>query len=260
MSHLAHNADDYAATRLNVFFPGVNPELDGQCVSLVKWFMQEMSDVPNPQAARGDARYVGKTLVAQGLAVEVPYAERRRGDIICLEYGTYGHIYVQLSNGKVFEENVGWPGVASKVVAGGTVYASRIGSDSEAWRHDQHAYRLNSYSEIQGEEMITNENQVRSMYIAYWGRQPNDNELNQWLSGGGTLEGLREALDSNPAHTEFFAQAQLGKAAQAGNWEQTLVELRKQIADLKAGGSVPQSQLDALAKQADDLEQAIKKV
>jgi hypothetical protein len=152
MPQVASNADDYAATRVNIFFPGVNPTLDGQCVSLVKWFMAEMSDVPNPQAARGDARYVGKQLVAEGLAFEVPYDQRRRGDIVCLEYGTYGHIYVQLSNGRVFEENVNWSGVDSKIVDGARVYASRIGSDSESWRHDAHVYRLKSYNE-QGDNM-----------------------------------------------------------------------------------------------------------
>lgn len=144
---VANNADDYAGARQGIFFPGVNPTLDGQCVSLVKYFLQDMTEVLDPQAARGDARYMGKTLVAQGYADEVPYADRRRGDIVCLEYGTYGHIYVQLSGGQVFEENVNWPGVASKIVDGSRVYASRIGSDSEGWRHDMHVYRIKSYNE-----------------------------------------------------------------------------------------------------------------
>lgn len=144
---VADNADLYANPRLNIFFPGVVPSLDGQCVSLVKWFMQEMSSVPNPQAARGDARYVGKTLVAQGHAVEVPYSQRRRGDIITYEYGTYGHIGVVLSGDRTFEQNVNWAGVASKIVDGARVYASRIGNLNESWRHDQHIYRLNTYKE-----------------------------------------------------------------------------------------------------------------
>lgn len=144
---VALNADDYANPRLNQFFPGVVPSLDGQCVSLVKWFLQEMTSVPNPQAARGDARYVGKNLVAQGHAVEVPYSQRRRGDIICYEYGVYGHIGIVLSGDRTFEQNVNWAGVASKIVDGARVYASRIGSLGESWRHDQHIYRLNTYRE-----------------------------------------------------------------------------------------------------------------
>jgi hypothetical protein len=150
---VAANADDYAASRVNIFFPANNNtpadgNLTGQCVTLVKWFLAEMCDgFPSPFAARGDARYVGKNLVAAGLAVEVPYDQRRRGDIICLEYGQYGHIYVQLSGGRVFEENVNWPGTTRRLVDGDYVYSSRIGNDSESWRHDFHAYRLKSYNE-----------------------------------------------------------------------------------------------------------------
>lgn len=149
MAQVANNADIYAAQRQNVFFPGVIPELDGQCVSLVKYFLQDMTDVPNPQAARGDARYVGKTLVAQGHAVEVPYDQRRRGDIVCFEYGVYGHIGVILSDNRTFEQNVNWPGVDSKIVDGARVYASRIGSMSEAWRtgKNPHIYRIKTYKE-----------------------------------------------------------------------------------------------------------------
>lgn len=154
---VAANADLYADPRQNIFFSGVVPSLDGQCVSLVKWFLQEMTEVPNPQAARGDARYVGKTLVAQGHAIEVPYAERRRGDVVCYEYGTYGHIGVQLSGGRIFEQNVNLGGVQRKLIVDGNeswyVYASRIGSENEAFRQNVHIYRIKTYKE--GEVMAT---------------------------------------------------------------------------------------------------------
>lgn len=152
---VANNADDYAAPRQNWFFPANNEtpadgNLTAQCVTLDKWFFNDMcTGFPAPFAARGNAKDVGHTLVAQGLAVEVPFAERRRGDIICYEYGTYGHTAVQLSGGRVFESNVNWSGVASRVVDGETVYASRIGSEAEAWRatKNAHVYRLKSYNE-----------------------------------------------------------------------------------------------------------------
>lgn len=152
---VANNADDYTNGRVGHFFTANDQtpddgNLTGQCVTLVKWFLAQMTSVPSPFAARGDARYVGKNLVAQGHAVEVPYSDRRRGDVITMEYGTYGHIYIQLSGGRVFEENVNWPGVASKIVDGDRVYASRIGSEAESWRHDVHVYRIKSYNE-QGE-------------------------------------------------------------------------------------------------------------
>lgn len=166
---VAANADDYANARLNIFFPGVTPDLDGQCVSLVKWFMGEMTSIPDWNAARGDARYVGHTLVNQGHAVEVPYGEHRRGDIITYEYGLYGHIGVVLSGDRTFEENVNWPGVASKVVAGARVYASRIGRLDESWRHDQHIYRIKSYNEkgvnMTPQNVIIDRNMAQKMAV-----------------------------------------------------------------------------------------------
>ena len=146
---VAKNADDYAWERQNIFFKTIYPSLEGQCVTLTKCFMEDMTSVPNPHAARGDAKLVGKTLVAQGHAVEVPYSERKRGDLICYEYGTYGHIATQLSGGRVFEQNVNMGGVQSKIVDGERVYASRIGSENEAWRvgKNPHVYRLKTYKE-----------------------------------------------------------------------------------------------------------------
>lgn len=145
----APNADAWAAPRVGWFFPGVVPALDGQCVSLSKWFLQDMTLVPNPQAARGDARYMGQTLVKQGYAIEVPYSERRRGDMICYEYGLYGHIAQQLSGGRVFEQNVNMPGTTRKLVDGAFVYSARIGSETEAWRQGKnpHVYRIKTYIE-----------------------------------------------------------------------------------------------------------------
>ena len=63
------NADEYAAKRLGIFFPGSSNgtmddgDLTGQCVSLVKWFGAEMCQLPNPGAARGNAKDFGNTLV-----------------------------------------------------------------------------------------------------------------------------------------------------------------------------------------------------
>lgn len=183
MTQVAANADLYAETRQNTFFPGVVPSLDGQCVSLVKWFMQEMSEVPNPQAARGDARYVGQTLVAQGHAVEVPYADRKRGDVICYEYGVYGHIAVQLSGGRVFEENVNIGGVDSKIVDGARVYASRIGNENEVFRRDVHVYRLKTYKE--GDKKMMTEDGVRFGILGVTGGKPMDTyetEVKYWTN------------------------------------------------------------------------------
>lgn len=153
MPRINNNADDYAAGRLNIFFPAHNQtnadgNLTGQCVTLNKWFLAEMTDVPSPFAARGDARYVGDALVNQGHAVEVPYDQRRRGDFAVYKYGQYGHIGVILSGDRIFEQNANVGGVARRVVDGSYVYASRIGSLNESWRPVRpNIYRIKSYSE-----------------------------------------------------------------------------------------------------------------
>lgn len=195
MMAVAINADEYANPRQNIFFSGVTPDLDGQCVSLVKWFLQEMTSVPNPQAARGDARYVGKALVAQGHAVEVPFADRRRGDIVTYEYGVYGHIGVILSGNRTFEENVNWPGVASKIVDGARVYASRIGSIGETWRHDMHIYRIKSYNE--GEVMATiQRGDVDAIWATFFPKPPLEEDYAYAV--GKTWEEYIKAVLSDP--------------------------------------------------------------
>lgn len=230
MPQVAIDADAYAEARQNQFFTGVTPDLDGQCVSLVKWFLQEMSDVPNPQAARGDARYVGKTLVAQGHAVEVPYSERKCGDIVCYEYGTYGHISVQLSGGRVFEENVNWTGVSSKIVAGERVYASRIGNENESWRHDQHVYRLKTYKE--GNDMVPDNNVLQSMSWSYRQFAASEEEQKE-LIGKISIVQLMAWWDTGPRRQYVTDMFRLGELADKDHWADTINRMYVENADLQ---------------------------
>jgi FtsZ-binding cell division protein ZapB len=176
MPRVAVNADAYAANRIGIFFPAndqtpADGNLTGQCVTLNKWFLAEMTDVPNPFAARGDARYVGKRLVTEGHAVEVPYDQRREGDFAVFEYGQYGHIGVLLSDpNRIFEENVNVGGVARKLVDGAYVYASRIGNLNESWRTVKpNIYRIKSY----GGNTMPNNGDVDNILGELWGRKPN---------------------------------------------------------------------------------------
>lgn len=172
MPQVADNADLYAAGRLSIFFPAHNQtsadgNLTGQCVTLVKWFMAEMSSVPAPFAARGDARYVGRNLVAQGHAVQVSAADRRRGDIVVWEYGVYGHIAVLLSADRVFEQNVGLAGTPSRIVDGARVYASRVDPLYMSWRPVAPTfYRLKSYNEKTKEQDIVKPTEA-DVYYAF---------------------------------------------------------------------------------------------
>lgn len=199
---VAPDADAYTVGRVNYFFTAHNEtpadgNLTGQCVTLLKWFFAQMTSIPNPFGARGDARYVGKRLVAEGLAVEVPYADRREGDVICYEYGTYGHIALQLSGGRVFEENVNWAGVASKIVDGDRVYASRIGSENEAWRHDAHVYRIKSYNDEGASMGKVGLEMARILTFGLLGRNGTDGVPNAL---GGTTDG---DLNANHVNQEF---------------------------------------------------------
>jgi len=191
MPRIAVNADNYAATRVNIFFPAHNQtpkdgNLTGQCVTLNKWFMAEMTDVPSPFAARGDARYVGKQLVAEGHAVAVPYDQRRQGDFVVYEYGLYGHIGVLLSGDRIFEQNVNAGGAARKVVEGAFVYASRIGSLNESWRPVKpNIYRIKSYKEGSGSMLIQNtpvwKTRMTQVLSEITGDELSDNEFNAWV-------------------------------------------------------------------------------
>lgn len=180
MSRAAVNADAYAATRIGIFFPAHNQtpadgNLTGQCVTLNKWFLAEMTAVPNPFSARGDARYVGKTLVNQGHAVEVPYVQRLPGDFVVYEYGQYGHIGVLLSGDRIFEQNVNVGGVKRRLVDGAYVYASRVGSLNESWRPVRpNIYRIKSYTNNDGgDDMIApTEAEVYAAFRKYAGKEP----------------------------------------------------------------------------------------
>lgn len=178
---VANNADDYTVGRLNIFFPANNQtpqdgNLTGQCVTLVKWFMAEMANVPAPFNARGHARQFAHTLVDQGHAVEVGADQARRGDIVTYEYGLYGHTGILLSGGRLFQQNVNTNGVQRKVVDGEVVYASSIvpiyGSLGGV---KPRFYRLKTYVEG-GDPMAEpklNNGDIFNIIPKVWGRPPN---------------------------------------------------------------------------------------
>lgn len=231
MAQVALNADLYATPRQNTWFKTTYPSLEGQCVTLVKNFMQDMSSVPNPHSARGDGNDVGNTLVAQGHAVEVPFSERKRGDLICYEYGTYGHIAVQLSGGRVFESNVNMGGVASKIVDGARVYASRIGSENESWRvgKNPHVYRLKTYKE--GQDMVIDRN--GALWLARhlrFDHTPTDEQINAFV-GRDLVVALTDAYDDKYVQDNRHAVRSYPSVV-AEN-----AALKKQIAELETGGT-----------------------
>jgi len=233
----APNADAYAVARVGIFFPAHNNtpadgNLTGQCVTLLKWVFAEMmaSLIPNPFSARGDARYVGQRLVAQGLAVEVPYAQRRAGDVICFEYGLYGHIAWLLENDKLFEENANVGGAARRVLADGTVvYASRIGSLNESWRagSNPHVCRIIGYhnggtymaTTIPNADNYYNRYRKAMQYIR--GRDMSREEFNKNFVGNTDLRMLEAMLDSTEADAQLD-YANWGRVAKNDRWDEQI--------------------------------------
>jgi len=226
MAQVAVNADAYAATRVGIFFPAnnqtpVDGNLTGQCVTLNKWFLAEMTEVPTPFAARGDARYVGKRLVAEGHAVEVPYEQRQQGDFVVYEYGLYGHIGVLLSGDRIFEQNVNVGGVARKLVDGEYVYASRIGNLNEAWRPVRpNIYRINSYGGL----MKPNSGDVDNILGELWGRPPNPEDYG--FTNGNWHDFIYGALGAYPYKDRMADYADAVQKREGYNTALGIAEIR----------------------------------
>lgn len=241
------NADDYANARLNIFFPAssnntlADGDLTGQCVSLVKWFLQEMTSVPGAPNARGHAKDYGPTLVAQGHAREVSAAERRRGDLVAWpqDGGGYGHIGVLLSGDRVFEENVGLAGTASRVIYSGreswTVYASRIDPLYTSWRRGAPKfYRINTYFEEEPEVKIGTEDNWRWRFNRF-----HHQIVGNWDMGDDTWNSIKgkdawdvlEQWSDHPNADQLINDQVLGQEAREKNWAGKITDLEKQLAE-----------------------------
>lgn len=259
MPRVNANADDYAAKRVGIFFPANNQtsadgNLTGQCVTLNKWFLAEMTDVPAPFSARGDARYVGDTLVNQGHAIEVPYEQRRRGDFLVWKYGTYGHIGVLLSGDRVFEQNVN-AGAARRWVDGAWVYAARIGSLGESWRPVRATvYRIKSYKEEGSGQMIIQNAKnwyarCNRTHLLIRGRPLERAVFNQFV--GKEFLTFVEICSDDPEANAVQHWQEVGQIAVRDRWDQQIYTLQDQV---KALGNRPTpEQLAEVKKQVGDL-------
>ena len=243
------NADDYAAKRLGIFFPGSSNgtmndgDLTGQCVSLVKWFGAEMCGLPNPGAARGNAKDFGNTLVNQGLAYEVAADQRAQGDIVVWQQdgGGYGHIGVLLSGDRVFEQNVALPGSSTRVVAGNTVYSSRIDPFHANWRRGgARVYRMRNYV---GNRPSVSDEQIRQAYREVLEREADDGGINhyrQQAAKGWSIDQIRQDLmNSNERRALEANKAQAAQAAAAQK-------------DAELTSAIKQAYRDILERDADE--------
>jgi hypothetical protein len=243
------NADEYAAKRLGIFFPGSSNgtmddgDLTGQCVSLVKWFGAEMCQLPNPGAARGNAKDFGNTLVNQGLAYEVPPNQRQQGDLVVWpqDGGGYGHIGVLLSGDRVFEQNVALPGSSARVVAGNTVYLSRIDPFHANWRRGGvRVYRMRNYV---GNRPSVSDDQIRQVYREVLEREADEGGINhyrQQAAEGWTIDQIRSDLMNSNERKQLEAN-KAQAAAQAAAQK-----------DAELTSAIKQAYHDILERDADD--------
>lgn len=243
------NADDYAARRLGMFFPGSSNgtmddgDLTGQCVSLVKWFGAEMCQLPNPGAARGNAKDFGNTLVNQGLAYEVPANQRQQGDLVVwpLDGGGYGHIGVLLSGDRVFEQNVALPGSSARVVAGNTVYSSRIDPFHANWRRGGvRVYRMRNYV---GNLPSVSDEQIKQVYREVLEREADEGGINhyrQQAAKGWNVDQIRSDLMNSNERKQL--EANKAQAAQAAAAQK----------DAEITSAIKQAYRDILEREADE--------
>lgn len=236
------NADEYAAKRLGMFFPGSSNgtmddgDLTGQCVSLVKWFGAEMCQLPNPGAARGNAKDFGNTLVNQGLAYEVPANQRQQGDLVVWpqDGGGYGHIGVLLSGDRVFEQNVALPGSSTRVVAGNAVYSSRIDPLYASWRRGgARFYRMRNYV---GNRPAVSDDQIKQVYREVLEREADEGGINhyrQQAAKGWSIDQIRsDLMNSNERRALEASKAQAAQAAAAQKDAETTAAIKQAYRDI----------------------------
>lgn len=243
------NADEYAAKRLGIFFPGSSNgtmddgDLTGQCVSLVKWFGAEMCQLPSPGAARGNAKDFGNTLVNQGLAYEVAPNQRQQGDLVVWpqDGGGYGHIGVLLSGDRVFEQNVALPGSSARVVAGNTVYSSRIDPFHANWRRGGvRVYRMRNYV---GNRPAVSDGQIKQAYREVLEREADEGGINhyrQQAAKGWSIDQIRSDLMNSNERKQL--EANKAQAAQAAAAQK----------DAEITSAIKQAYRDILEREADE--------
>ena len=177
-------------------------------------------------------------------------------------YVTGAHLHVgRWVNGTVTNPQVGGGFQFNNAVVSEIGYDTtngnyvRVQADGASWVYLHLSKTLVKVGQVlQGvSDMIENEQQVRSLYIAYWGRQPNQTEINQWVNGG-KIKDLINALDGNPIHAQTFQETLIGRAAVANDWQGTIARLQAQA---EAGKNLTDAERDKLVKMADDLEKAI---
>lgn len=191
-------------------------EYQGQCVSLIKGLMNFLG-VPNPYAARGNARDCGDTLLKQGIANNgsgwLTIVVNR--DMGLIDGVRYGHIWVDLANEANYEQN------------GRT--ALRTTKNTRPISQGQQFINLDKW--ISGEDMPIPDadnyywryGQKLSTFVR--GRQLSREEFRKALVGVSDLRAVEILSDDPEADRTQHAQ-EVGQLALRDNWQQQIYDLQ----------------------------------
>lgn len=217
--------------------------LSGQCVTLIKVLMDFLG-VPNPYAARGNAKDVGDTLLRQGIA--------RGGSgwlnvVVNRDMGyiggvRYGHIWIDLANEANFESNGN--------------RALHTTKNTRPIQQGQQIINLDNYiKEENPVAIIQNADnwwwRLNKLHLQVLGRPWGNRAELAWWAGKDTLTFIEQISDSKEADNALNWQT-VGEVAVRDKWDQQIYDLQ---AALK--GKVSAADLEAAQKTASDLGAAL---
>lgn len=248
--------------------PAPYQDLSGQCVTGVKVLLDFLG-VPNPYAARGNAKDAGDTLLRQGLAKPGPgwltiVVNRTMGNIGGV---TYGHIWIDLQGEANYESNGARALYMTKNTRPynqGQQYINLdqwIGEDEvKIGSGDNWYWRFNRFHH----QLVRNADLPRSVFnqivgldawkvLESWSDHPEANQLIKWQEIGERADkdkwdqqiyGLQDALNIANANL-LKAQQQLGESVS----KEELAKANQAVADAQAAAKQAREELDAKLKK-----------
>ena len=213
-------------------------EYRGQCVSLIKGLMNFLG-VPNPYAARGNAKDCGDTLLRQGIATNgsgwLNVVVNR--DMGLIDGVRYGHIWVDLANEANYEQN-------GRQALRTTKNTRPITQGQQIINLDKYIIQENPVAIIQNADNWWW--RLNKLHLQVLGRPWGNRGELAWWAGKDTLTFIEQISDSKEADNALNWQS-VGEIAVRDNWQQQIYDLQ---AALK-GRPTPEQLADAQAKLAD---------
>jgi hypothetical protein len=252
------------------------PDLNGQCVTLTKALM-EFLGVPNPYAARGNARDAGDTYIRQGIGTEgkgwlTILVNRDMGYIGGVRYG---HIWIDLQGEANYESNGNRALYTTKNTRPFTQgqqfinFDKWIGDDEvKIGKEDNWYWRFNRFHH----QLVRNGDLPREVFnqivgldawkvLESWSDHPEANQLIEWQVVGERaskdrwdlqIYGLQDKLNIANANL-LKAQQQLGESVS----KEELAKANQAIADAKAEAQKAREELDAKLKEDADTDEKV---